>query len=221
MSSSAVVAIRFIIQHTHASRLIPIITYNISSKSKEIRKACSEFLDQLLHTWPNHAIEKHVGILQEAIKKGISDADAEARAYARKAFWGFADKFKQEADYLLNSLDSSKQRILHEQNNISNWSSTNSLNKAGYYQRPQSLRTNSVSSSGSIENINRQSANLTSKARSGIPIFSPRNELGLCSSITSNLNIIKARLALFCLFKACFIIFDLNSVCTCGHSLPF
>jgi CLIP-associating protein 1/2 len=175
MSSSAVVAIRFIIQHTHASRLIPIITYNISSKSKEIRKACSEFLDQLLHTWPNHAIEKHVGILQEAIKRGISDADAEARAYARKAFWGFADKFKQEADYLLNSLDSSKQRILHEQNNISNWSSTNSLNKAGYYQRPQSLRTNSVSSSGSIENINRQSAN--SKARSGIPIFSPRNEL--------------------------------------------
>ena len=177
MSSSAVVAIRFLIQSTHASRLIPVITYNISSKSKEIRKSCCEFLDQLLHTWPNHALEKHVGILQEAIKKAISDADPEARAYARKAFWGFADKFKKEANYLLNSLDSNKQRILNGENNsISNWSSTNSLNKAPQ-QRPQSLRTNGVSSSGSIENINRQFGG-SSKSRqgSGIPIFSPRNE---------------------------------------------
>ena len=122
MSSSAVVAIRFIIQSTHASRLIPVITYNISSKSKEIRKSCSEFMDQLLHTWPNQAIEKHVAILQEAIKKGICDADPEARTYARKAYWGFADKFKKEANYLMSSLDSSKQRILlGEHNNISNW----------------------------------------------------------------------------------------------------
>lgn len=49
MSSSAIVAIRFIIQHTHFHRLIPTITYNLSSKAKEIRKTCCEFLDQMLH----------------------------------------------------------------------------------------------------------------------------------------------------------------------------
>lgn len=83
MATSGVIAIRFIIQYTHAHRLIPIITYNMSSKSKEIRKQCCEFLDQMLHTWPTNALEKHVGILHEAIKKGICDADPEARAYSR------------------------------------------------------------------------------------------------------------------------------------------
>lgn len=169
MSSSAVVAIRFIIQHTHASRLIPIITYNISSKSKEIRKACCEFLDQLLHTWSNHALEKHVGILQEAIKKGISDADPEARAFARKAFWGFADKFKIESDYLLSSLDSGKQKMLQGEQ-MSNWSSTNSLNQAPTGSlRPQTSRTNSTNSS--MESINRH---LSTLKRSAIPVSTPK-----------------------------------------------
>lgn len=170
MSSSAVVAIRFVIQHTHTSRLIPILTYNISSKSKEIRKACCEFLDQLLHTWPQNTLEKHVGALQEAIKKGISDADPEARALARKAFWGFADKFKSESDYLLSSLDSNKQRMLQGEQ-MSNWSSTNSLNKVPSHSRPIYSRTNSVSTNGSIESINRH-CNLLK--RSAIPISSTK-----------------------------------------------
>ena len=175
MSSSAIVAIRFIIQSTHASRLIPVITYNITSKSKEIRKSCCEFLVQLLYTWPNQALEKHVGILSEAIKKGICDADPEARAYARKAFWGFADKFKKEGNYLLNSLDSSKQRILHgEQYDMSNWSSTNSLNKVSP-QRPRTFRTNSLSSNGSVENLSRQPS-IKYIGRSRIPVLSPRME---------------------------------------------
>ncbi|XP_075676762.1 CLIP-associating protein isoform X3 [Dermatophagoides pteronyssinus] len=176
MSSSAVVAIRFVIQHTHTSRLVPIITYNVSSKSKEIRKACCEFLDQLLHTWPPNCLERHVGTLSEAIKKGMSDADPEARALARKAFWGFADKFKAESDYLLSSLDSSKQRMLQGEQ-MSNWSSTNSLNKATTYSRPLTNRTNSVSTNGSIESINRHFSNNLIAKRSAIPVHSssPRN----------------------------------------------
>lgn len=47
-------------------------------------RTCFEFLDQLLVTWPTHPMEKHVGILSDAIKKGISDADPEARAFSRK-----------------------------------------------------------------------------------------------------------------------------------------
>ncbi|XP_053201812.1 CLIP-associating protein 1-like [Panonychus citri] len=113
MSSSATVAIRFIIQYTRSSRFIPVIAYNMNSKSKEIRKACCEFLDQILHTWSTSSLEKHGITLQEAIRKGISDADPEARQFARKAFWGFADHFRESADSLLQSLDPSKQRILH------------------------------------------------------------------------------------------------------------
>src|SRR5699024_6658295 len=121
-----------------------------------------------------HTLEKHVGILQEAIKKGISDADPEARAFARKAFWGFADKFKAEADYLLYSLDSNKQKLLQGEQ-ISNWSSTNSLNKASAYSvRPQTSRTNSVSTNGSMESINRHFSTLK---RSAIPVYTPKPAL--------------------------------------------
>ncbi|XP_076330986.1 CLIP-associating protein 1-A-like [Tachypleus tridentatus] len=110
MSTAGIVAVHFIIQHTHCSRLIPVIVSNLSSKSKDIRKVCVEFLDQLLHIWPTHTLEKHIGILQEAIRKGISDANPEARVCSRKAFWGFADHFREQADSLLSSLDSNKQR---------------------------------------------------------------------------------------------------------------
>ena len=84
MSSAGMVSIRFIIQNTHHHKLIPILTREMSSKSREIRKTICEFLDQLVHTWPTHSMEKHVAILSEALKKGITDADPEARAFARK-----------------------------------------------------------------------------------------------------------------------------------------
>ena len=105
MSTSGIVTMRFIIQNTHSQRFVPIICNNINSKSRDIRRHCCEFLDQLLHTWPNGTLERHVNILGEAIKKGISDADPDARSFARKAYWGFADHFKDQADHLLNSLD--------------------------------------------------------------------------------------------------------------------
>ncbi|XP_025078295.1 CLIP-associating protein 1-like isoform X6 [Pomacea canaliculata] len=128
MATSGCVCIRFIIQYVHSSRLIPIVTSNMSSKSNAIRRQACEFLNQLLHSWGTHTLEKHIAILQDAIRRGISDADSEARAFARKAFWGFAEHFKSQADALLGSLDVSKQKML--QGELSNSSSNNSLNSA-------------------------------------------------------------------------------------------
>ena len=84
MSTAGTVCIRFVIGHVSTPRLIPILTIQSGSKSKEIRRSAMEFLDQLLHTWPTHTLEKHVALIQEAIRKGISDADPDARAFARK-----------------------------------------------------------------------------------------------------------------------------------------
>ena len=56
MSSSGIVAMRFIIQNTFSQRFVPIICSNIHSKSKDIRRHCCEFLDQLLHTWPTQTL---------------------------------------------------------------------------------------------------------------------------------------------------------------------
>lgn len=84
MATSGIVCMRFIIQNTFSARFLPVLCSNVSSKSREIRRHCCEFLDQLLHTWPTNALRKHVAILQEAIKKGIADADPDARQFARK-----------------------------------------------------------------------------------------------------------------------------------------
>ena len=43
-----------------------------------------DVLDQLLHTWPLSILDKRVPLLQEAVRRGVSDADKEARVSARR-----------------------------------------------------------------------------------------------------------------------------------------
>eukprot|EP00105_Crassostrea_gigas_P010171 XP_011425350.1 PREDICTED: CLIP-associating protein 1 isoform X22 [Crassostrea gigas] len=115
MASSGVTCIYFIIQYTQSSRLIPILISNLSSKSNIIRRHCFEFLNVALQNWSTHYLEKHIAGLQDAIKRGISDADAEARVFARKCFWGFAEHFKEQADMLMNALEPRDQKLLNDQ----------------------------------------------------------------------------------------------------------
>ncbi|GLD69554.1 CLIP-associating protein 2 isoform X19, partial [Lates japonicus] len=112
MATSGVSAIRIIIRHTHVPRLIPLITSNCTSKSVAVRRRCYDFLDLLLQEWQTHSLERHTAVLVESIKKGIRDADSEARVEARKAYWGLRNHFPAEADALYNSLESSYQRTL-------------------------------------------------------------------------------------------------------------
>merc|ERR1719414_1291788 len=174
MSSSGIVAMRFIIQNTYSQRFLPIICSNINSKSRDIRRHCCEFLDQLLHTWPTQTLERHLSILQEAIKKGIADADPDARSFARKAYWGFADHFKDQADVLLSSLEGVHRRML-QAGEMSNSSSSNSLNMSsnsrvntGLSLRPRSRQSSVTSSQENL--LDRKTSTLTRK-NSGIPLF--------------------------------------------------
>ncbi|XP_065269171.1 CLIP-associating protein 1 isoform X4 [Emys orbicularis] len=141
MSTSGVVAVRLIIRHTHIPRLIPIITSNCTSKSVAVRRRCFEFLDLLLQEWQTHSLERHISVLAETIKKGIHDADSEARIEARKCYWGFHNHFNREAEHLYHTLESSYQKAL--QSHLKNSDSIVSL--------PQSDR----SSSSSQESLNR------------------------------------------------------------------
>lgn len=85
MATAGQVTVRFIIQNTHSPRLIQPITSNaMTSKSKDIRRSCCEFIELMLTTWPTHPLERHVAALQEAVKKGIADADSEARVISRR-----------------------------------------------------------------------------------------------------------------------------------------
>ena len=132
-------------------RFIPIICQQSTSKSKEIRRHICEVLDIMLHTWPTHTLEKHVGLLQESIKKGISDADPDARTFARKAYWGFADNFKEQAESLMAGLDPTYKRLL--QGEMSQSSSSNSLNINTSTPQARSVRSRQASVTGSSENL--------------------------------------------------------------------
>uniref|UniRef100_A0A8C9U4U9 Cytoplasmic linker associated protein 2 n=1 Tax=Scleropages formosus TaxID=113540 RepID=A0A8C9U4U9_SCLFO len=136
MSTSGVAAIRIIIRHTHVPRLIPLIASNCTSKSVAVRRRCYEFLDLLLQEWQTHSLERHTAVLVDSIKKGIRDADAEARVEARKAYWGLRQHFPSEADVLFHSLEASYQRNLQScvqgslpQSDRSSSSSQESLNR--------------------------------------------------------------------------------------------
>ncbi|XP_042291310.1 CLIP-associating protein 2 isoform X12 [Thunnus maccoyii] len=155
MATSGVSAIRIIIRHTHVPRLIPLITSNCTSKSVAVRRRCYDFLDLLLQEWQTHSLERHTTVLVESIKKGIRDADSEARVEARKAYWGLRNHFPVEADALYNSLESSYQRTL--QSCLKSSGSVASL--------PQSDR----SSSSSQESLNRPLSSKWSAAPGRVP----------------------------------------------------
>ncbi|XP_028317553.1 CLIP-associating protein 2 isoform X6 [Gouania willdenowi] len=155
MATSGVSAIRIIIKHTHVPRLIPLITSNCTSKSVAVRRRCYDFLDLLLQEWQTHSLERHTTVLVESIKKGIQDADSEARVEARKAYWGLRNHFPAEADALYNSLESSYQKTL--QSCLKSSGSVASL--------PQSDR----SSSSSQESLNRPLSSKWSAAPGRVP----------------------------------------------------
>ena len=132
IATSGVVAMRYIVTHTQSTKLIPLILTGIESKSKDIRRLIVNLSFQLIlfwflilsirHTyellviilsqWDTIYLDKHNHLIHDVIKKGLSDADPDARAYARKSFGFFRDHFSQLADALLASLDSSKRKTL-------------------------------------------------------------------------------------------------------------
>ncbi|XP_035030584.2 CLIP-associating protein 1a isoform X24 [Hippoglossus stenolepis] len=141
MATSGVVTIRLILRNTHYPRLIPIITSNCAAKSVAVRRRCFEFLDLMLQEWHTNTLERHVAVLTETLKKGIHDADSEARSIARKCYWGFHAHYSREAEHLFQALESPYQKAL--QSHLKSSDSIVSL--------PQSDR----SSSSSQESLNR------------------------------------------------------------------
>ncbi|XP_068431360.1 CLIP-associating protein 2 isoform X15 [Clinocottus analis] len=158
MATSGMLAIRIIIRHTHVPRLIPLITSNCTCKSVAVRRRCYDFLDLLLQEWQTHSLERHTAVLVESIKKGLRDADSEARVEARKAYWGLRNHFPAETDALYNSLEPSYQKTL--QSCLKSSGSVASL--------PQSDR----SSSSSQESLNRPLTSKWSSAPGRVPAVS-------------------------------------------------
>lgn len=85
ISSSGQIALKYVIRYSHVPKMLPIITQNLmQSKSKDIRSQLCELLQMIFDEWPTKALERSQSLLKESIKKGITDADAEARRHSRR-----------------------------------------------------------------------------------------------------------------------------------------
>uniref|UniRef100_A0A8D8J863 CLIP-associating protein n=1 Tax=Culex pipiens TaxID=7175 RepID=A0A8D8J863_CULPI len=116
ISSSGTVALKYVIKNTYAPKIVPIITQNLmQSKSKDIRSTLSEVMVLLFEEWPTKALEKNCILLRDALRKGIADADSDARKHSRCAFWNFRRHFPEIADSLYGSLDPATQRTLEKE----------------------------------------------------------------------------------------------------------
>jgi CLIP-associating protein 1/2 len=85
IASAGTLALKYVIRYSHVPKLLPIITQNLmQSKSKDIRSNLCELLIMVFEEWPTKALERNHILLRDCVKKGISDADAEARRHSRR-----------------------------------------------------------------------------------------------------------------------------------------
>lgn len=116
ISSAGTIALKFVIRYTHAPKLIPIITQNLmQSKSKDIRATLCEVMLLLYDEWATKTLEKNATALRDALKKGLCDADVDARRYSRRAYWSFQRHFPSMAGELYQQLDVTTQRAVERE----------------------------------------------------------------------------------------------------------
>uniref|UniRef100_A0AAY4CN35 TOG domain-containing protein n=1 Tax=Denticeps clupeoides TaxID=299321 RepID=A0AAY4CN35_9TELE len=175
MATSGVAAIRLILRHTHFPRLIPIITSNCTSKSVAVRRRSFEFLDLQLQEWQTNSLERHVAVLTETIKKGVHDADSEARSVARKCYWGFHGHFSKEAEQLFQTLELTYQKAL--QSHLKGSDSIMSL--------PQSDRSSSSSQETAKVVTTRTPSTSLQRSRSDIDVNAAASAKSRISTVTS------------------------------------
>uniref|UniRef100_A0A8C2IFM4 Cytoplasmic linker associated protein 1 n=1 Tax=Cyprinus carpio TaxID=7962 RepID=A0A8C2IFM4_CYPCA len=133
-------------------------------------RRCYEFLDLLLQEWQTNSLERHIAVLIETIKKGVHDADSEARSVARKCYWGFHAHFSKEAEHLFQALELTYQKAL--QSHLKSSDSIMSLPQSdrSSSSSQESLNSRASSSSGSLQRSRSDvDVNAVASAKSRMP----------------------------------------------------
>uniref|UniRef100_T1GCW2 TOG domain-containing protein n=1 Tax=Megaselia scalaris TaxID=36166 RepID=T1GCW2_MEGSC len=119
ISSAGTVALKYVIKYTHAPKLLPIITTTYTqSKSKDIRSTLCDILCLIFEEWQTKSLERNATTLRDMVKKGIADADNDARRNSRRAFWAFRKHFPDIADQVYSGLDPATQKTLERERDI-------------------------------------------------------------------------------------------------------
>jgi len=93
-------------------KVIPILLNNCTAKNQNVRVHCFQYMMIALVFWNTPALDRLLDSLPSALKAGLKDADAQARAAARLCFWAFHKRAKERADRLFGELELIVQRRL-------------------------------------------------------------------------------------------------------------
>lgn len=107
-------AIVIIYESVHTHRLIAPLQTQMQSKSKDIRRAVCNVLKVIFQHWAPQIIQKNLPVVIEIFKKGIVDADSEARTLTRQCFPDLKELFPQAANTVMDSLSALERRTLQQ-----------------------------------------------------------------------------------------------------------
>ncbi|TNN47068.1 CLIP-associating protein 1-A [Liparis tanakae] len=95
-----------------AEAVMPTLLGLLANSAKVMASSGTSAIRLILKDWQSSSLERHAAVLTETIKKGVHDADAEARSVARKCYWTFHVHFRREAELLFLGLEPSYQKAL-------------------------------------------------------------------------------------------------------------
>lgn len=94
-------------------KCIPTMLGEIQSKSNFVRAKTCEYLAIIMENYPEEAIERNLDGIAKTLKKGLADADPQARTHSRTAMLCLQKNFPDEARKVFDSLDPSTRKQLN------------------------------------------------------------------------------------------------------------
>ena len=93
-------------------RVVPRLVTGVGARHHEKRRRAGTYLAQILRGWSTPCLARHTHALAAAIAALAEDADGEARACGRIAFWSFLEHFPDQGDAVLGSLTAATQEYV-------------------------------------------------------------------------------------------------------------
>eukprot|EP00042_Codosiga_hollandica_P055676 m.785452 g.785452 ORF g.785452 m.785452 type:complete len:1457 (+) comp59166_c0_seq2:165-4535(+) len=115
IADAANLCTRYIVKSTHSRTLLLKLMEQVDAKSVTLRRRVCEYMFLALEEWESAQLSKNVTAISKYLFRTTSDADSVVRATARKAYWLFEGKFREQAQALFTSLDQSKQKMLMDE----------------------------------------------------------------------------------------------------------
>ena len=113
IAESSHICIVEVLQHTQAPKLLrQSLEVGVGDRDPRLRARCMEYTTIMLQCWSTPAIEKSIAAVDDAIRKGMTDANSDARSAARRSFWAIKPRWPERAQKILSVVDPSTQRLL-------------------------------------------------------------------------------------------------------------